>query len=541
MKSLRLTSAVATIVLVLVASQIAVADTVNGTVKYLAATSIYLNVGRLQGLQQGDSGQVMHEGKAVARITVAFVADSSSSCTLVEKIGDIHVGDVATVYARGVPAVAPIDTTVIGTPVPPVVAPQPIPPLPTGKRVTRLTGRIGLQMYGQKSRDAFDYSFNQPGVSVRARLENLFGTAYAINVRLLARKDIRAQALTVSSGSQWYNRIYEAALVNENPESDFHYGIGRLTSNSLAGIGYVDGAMAEYRMGENVKTGVFGGTQPNYRTSDFSRQTKTGGAYATYQQGDYSSRLYMATLALAGEYHGTTTSREFVYQQFNTILNQAWNFYESAEVNVNRGWLKKAEGKSLTLSNLLANIRWSPNRVFSATFGYDNRTPFHTYDTRSIPDSLFDNAIRQGFRLSLDGNLPGGLRAGVNSSLLTQRSAPKSSRALGANLSAANILKSQVFAMAQFNTYTNAFSSGYQPSLRLSRNLAPTLNVGVQGGGDRFTLSTGGVNQTYSDRWVNVNADWNMSRRLYSTAYYEIYRGKPFQGDHYFLEIGWRF
>ena len=58
-----------------------------------------------------------------------------------------------------------------------------------------------------------------------------------------------------------------------------------------------------------------------------------------------SAVLDNATLAAAGEYYKGQISREFVYEQTNYSLSDKWSGYQSAEININRGW-RKTSGTS---------------------------------------------------------------------------------------------------------------------------------------------------------------------------------------------------
>ncbi|HEY3296099.1 MAG TPA: hypothetical protein VGL38_11740 [bacterium] len=514
------------------------AQTVTATITYVATSSVYLDKGAAQGVQKGDSGEVLQKGKRVATAVVLFVSDKSSSCALKDVAGTVRVGDEVSLHVTIAPQTpqAVADTAAKQVSAPPSV----IAPVRKAKTAgARFTGSVGVQILGQISHDALNYNYYQPGLALRAKVENIFGAGPVLNARMNLRRNHRNLPRPGVPQTEWLSRVYEVSLSYDAPGSAINYSVGRILSNRMAGIGYLDGALLGVQVANAIEVGAFGGTQPDLRTTDLRGTVTKGGAYATYQHGSYGTQLVNATLAAAGEYYKGQISREFVYEQANYLWTDQLSAYQSVEMNVNRGWRKTANSSTLELTNLLLNVRYSPLHAVAVTASYDNRTPYRTYETRTLADSLFDTSLQQGYKLGVDMRLPWAMQADVQGGLRTRRGDNTTTQTGSAGLSTRDLLKQRVFLGARVTAFSSRFSKGYQPSITVSRLLFNRLTAGVQAGWDVYDLKT--VNQKVSSNWQRINADWMMSRLLYASGSYEFYRGGGLSGNRYYAELGCRF
>lgn len=528
----------AVVLVVLLTAFTATASTVNAKVTYVAASSFYIDAGTEQGVQKGDSGEVVQKGKRVGRVLVEFVADKSSSCKALDSAAVIHVGDavILDVAAPVKTTEAKPDSALKET----VISAQSGAPVSkTKQKGARFSGNVGLQILGQTSHDQLDYSFYQPGLVVRAKLENLFGSGPTMNVRMNLRRNIRNIERPGVPRAEWLSRVYEVSLTYDDPGSRVNCSVGRLLTNHLAGIGYIDGALLGVRMANHMEVGAFGGTQPDLRTTDVRTSTTKGGAYAVYQRGAYGSELLSITLAAAGEYYKGQISREFMYEQTNYAWRDQISAYQSAEINVNRGWRKTAQTSALELTNFLFNLRYCPTSAVAVTASYDNRIPYRTYETRNIADSLFDTSLQQGYRLGIDVRLPWAMQADVEGGLRTRRLDRSSTRTASVGLSTRNLLDKKVYLGGRVAAFTGKFGKGYQPTAMISRMFWSRVTLGVQIGWDVYDLKS--LNQKVSSNWQRASVDWTVNRFLYSSVNYELYRGDNMSGNRYYAEMGCRF
>jgi hypothetical protein len=512
------------------------AEPVTSAINYVASSAVYIRAGRLQGIQVGDSAVVLRKDQAIARLQVIFAADSTASCKILSSESVLRVGDAVTIFIRPMETQPDIATNTEATKISTETAAK---PQTAASRKNRLSGRVGFQLSGQDSRDDGDYDYYQPALSLRMRVDRLFDSPLAVNVRLNARKMIRKTQFPFAPRSEWNNRIYELSLEYRDPAARFEYAAGRILSNRLSGMGYLDGALVNYKASHRLSVGAFGGAEPDLQTSRVNASHSKAGAFVSYDQNRNTDVTYNATLAAVGEYVKGTINREFLYQQAGYNLGTKFSGWESAEININRGWRKTAVGHSIDFSNFLLNLRYAPTSALAFNAGYDNRNPYRTYETRILSDSLFDTALQQGYQAGLELKLPLNLRVDARGTLQTRQTEKSSARSISGGLTAANVLDSRLLVSLRGTTYTNRFSEGSQQSLSLSRNLGNALNLGLQVGHEQYSIK-GETNFDADNLWYRINADCLFGRYVYSSANLELDRGDR-EANRYFAELGFRF
>ena len=508
------------------------AEPLETTVKYVSATGIYLDAGRTLGIQKGDQGEVFRGDSVIARVEVEFLADNSASCKMIETTSEVRVGD--RVVMQITPPVQSVKPDTVQEAPAPAIPPSPTPKKSAKTKVNRVTGRASVQALSQDDRSVLNSDYVEPAFALRLQVNNLFDTQHYFSVRLRSRQTNRSHG----SDSRWTNRYYEFALYYNDPATSFHYGAGRLLFNRMSGIGYMDGAIFDYKVSEYWAAGAFGGAQPDLTTYQSNSDATKAGLFAAYERGSYSTSRLSGTLALAGNYFTGQISREFFYEQLSYSA-QKFYFYQSSEVNVNRGWRKDAEGSSLDLSNILMNARYQPLSWLTTTLSYDNRTNYRTYETRNTPDSLFDDALRQGWRLGTNVKVASQVYALAEGGIRTKQDEGTETRSGTAGLGSHNLVKSGVQVDARVNVFRNEFSRGTQPTLTLSRNLIPQVRLGLQLGQNDYTIEQ--TDESVTNQWARLNADWNLTRHVYGSLYGEVYRGDGLDANRMFGEVGYRF
>ena len=176
--------------------------------------------------------------------------------------------------------------------------------------------------------------------------------------------------------------------------------------------------------------------------------------------------------------------------------------------------------------------------MVSASLGYDTRTILRTFATRDTPDSLFDDAYRQGLRTALSLRLPqrlqitlgGGLRFTGGEDLLT--------RSFYGGIGQHDIFHSGLHADLRISGYRNLYTTGWQPTLRISRLLLQRLNTALQIGQNRYNLN--GRDEQLVYNWIRLKGDTHITKTFYLSLAGEIYRGNSQSTNRVFLEFGVR-
>lgn len=513
----------------------ALAGEVKTTVSHIAADALFLNAGRMDSIHVGDRVSVTRDGKLIAYLEVLFVSDRSASCRLLEATGTIAVGDEAMVNTQ--------DTSADSTTIVPIdsVKKESLPQQKSTRRsvkTNRLTGRVTLDSRWSNDLEASNADVAEPSLTGRARLENIGGSKLSLYLKARLRKIIRSRESAAATETQWNNRLYEAALSYDDPTSALSYRAGRFVANAISGIGYLDGALGSYRLSSDWSAGAFLGTNPDLRNTNFQSDQVKSGLFVRFEQKEVNRQKISGTLALAGQYNNGEASREFLYQQFNATPSNTWRFYESTEINLNRGWREQADG-SLLISSFLFSTTWNPHKRFTADLGYDNRRNYHTFETRTVADSLFDDAVRQsvraGVRLSLGQSFFTRAAVGIRGIQSDFSKSGHVNLTVGSN----DLLRSRIGSEILYSNYQSTYSRGEQWSLSARRAIHRSLQGSISGGQDRYRITS--LDNDVTQEWLRVNGDITITQHYYSSMSAEFRRGENVDGNYYALELGYRF
>ncbi|MBI5060411.1 hypothetical protein HZB60_11595 [candidate division KSB1 bacterium] len=516
----------------------AVAATVGATITLVTSDLVYLDAGRSQGIEIGQPAEVRRDSATIASLEIVATADNSSSARIIEQHSAPIVGDLAFVEVPDSAAAAPELAGVENS----EITEQPAPKTKSAKSKRlekQVTGRIGVQWYSQNDRLPQNYDITQPSVVTRLRMRSLFGSGLDLSVRLRSRRNFYPDGAGSRNRTAWDHRYYELALAYRNPGSDWEFQGGRILVGSIGGIGYLDGAYLQYRLPGSLYLGSFAGSQPDLTTTEFRSDTRKGGVCLIWKSKADAHRDLSLTTAFAGEYSGSEISREFIYQQFSLSSPGGFSIYESADVNVNRGWRAETEGSSLSLANVNVNARYQAAKRIAVTAGYDSHANYRTWETRETPDSLFDDAMRRGYRTGIELGLPYHVRLDLRETL---RDEPNTTKVYASTSIAAvthGIVGGRFGLTARYDSFENRFTSGLQRSASASWTTPLRGDLTVQRGQTAYRYQS---TDTKADSdWWRVALDFSLGRHWYGSSSYESYVGTNEDVARLFVETGFRF
>jgi hypothetical protein len=509
------------------------AEEVHTRVKYVGAEQVYLDAGRLQGVQQGDTVFIQRGHMSLDTLLATFVADHSTSCNVPPSSPVLRVDDEAIIFIRAAAiSVVQADTTQTQQVSPSFVQQNSL----KARRANRVSGRLGVQYLTQSDHDVLHFNYWQPSLTVRLLVEDLWGSAYKLSVRMNGRRTIRERDLGPNTRSAWTGRVYEIALWYDDPHSVLSYAAGRVLPDHLRGIQPFDGMQAAYRLNDKVVVGAMAGTLPDLTTSEPTGSATQFGGYALYERG--AGRSFSATIGLIGQYHRGVVSREFIYQQFSYVPSARFNLYESGEVNVNRAWKRAAGERSLDLANILVSANYTPISSFMLGLSVDDRANYRTWENRTTPDSLFDNSRRQGAHVNAAWRVWRPLRVMAGSGWSWRDATGRAARSANIGATLVDLPVRGMMLSPAWMTFDNAYIRGSQPSFLLSQQVAARWLASVQMGRNTYNYQVGGTR--VQNHWFKVQADAYVTRSLYATAYFETYRGDSPDVNSFFVEWGIR-
>ncbi len=506
---------------------------VTCAVKYLSAEHVYLDAGNSAGLTVGLKGRVVRDGQAIGEVEIVFVAERSASCTVASKVQEIVAGD-SVVFD-----VAPEAPTTV---VEPTVRRQ-RSTSGTGKRTSargksRLRGSIAMQWdHGQES-------------DVRNLQTDMYRLPFRLQVRelwqgfsFMSRGSLRRIERTGFSGStptsEWRNRIQELALVRDQRDMAWQIAFGRIGGRMTNAAGPFDGLSINRRVGARTRVGLFGGFSPEWGNLGFGTDNHLYGANFHYNHLAASGRRMDFVLAGIGRYSDGEISREYVTMTTTWRGARGLSLLQAAEVDINRGWRKEVGANSVTLSSIALTGRYQFSRQITADLGYDNREPVRTWETRSLPDSLFQNAGRTGWRAGLRLRPARKLSVNLRGNLRNDDRTGENVTAWNVRVNAPGMLAERVTLFAGVRGFDGPWLSGWAPTLGMSKSTRSGFRVRAEGG---YYSYTGSIDDSTRDNtWAMLGLSKELTDRLSVSADYRQDWGDDIDGQRWFLELRRRF
>ncbi|MCP4573840.1 MAG: hypothetical protein GY838_15895 [bacterium] len=504
------------------------------TVRYLSAEHVYLDAGTAAGMAVGLRIRVVRDGAAVAELEVVYTAEHSASCRVIGETSGIEVGD-RVVYE----AVAEPES-------PDVIAPGPartrLPQTRDGRagagNPPRLRGRLGLQW--DHTRETADRDLGADVLRLPFRLRGTgLGRGFEFRARGSLRRTSRTGYSTPVPGGAWRNRILELSLVREDHDLAWHLAAGRIGGPGGASTGPFDGLAVSRRLGGGVRLGVFGGFAPTWGELGFSADDHLVGLVARWrrQTGD-RGRLDLS-LTGAGRYRDGEISREWLSLVTTWHDGGRLSLLQAAEVDVNRGWRKDAGGDGARLSSGALSARYRFTERLSMNLSYDDREPIRTWETRALPDSLFIDAGRQGWRGGLSWRSDAGVHADFSASLRREDGTGEETKSWALQVRLSERLLRHVRLSARLRGFDGPWLSGLSPSLRLDRRTRSGLLLHLEGG--HFAYEGQATGDTRDNSWAELGAGMDLAAGWDAHATMRRDWGDDIAGQRGLLDLTHRF
>ena len=520
----------------LVFANVAAAEEVTCGVRYLSSEHVYLDAGSTAGLTVGMTARVVREGGAIAEIEVVFTAEHSASCKIVSSVEPIRAGDQVVYEPRDV---LPGESAVVAAPGrqrsratfenTAAVTSQPGP---------EMTGSIALQWDHSDETADRGLETNLYSLPFRVRVSHL-GNMMEFRARGSARRILRSGYSSSTPASEWRNRIQEAALVRDGRELDWHFAVGRVGGRYTSAAGPFDGLSFNRRVGSGIRLGAFGGFAPEWGDLGFGTEDHLAGVNFHLNHRSAGGALLDMVVAGVGRYRGGEISREYV--TMTTIWNsgRGLSLLQSAEFDFNRGWRKEAAGSSVEVSSLALTGRYRFTRGVDVNLGYDDRIPVRTWETRSLPDNLFTEAGRVGWRAGLNLRTSGGIGLNLSGTMREDNRTSETSTSWSARAYAPNWPGDRLSLDASVRGFEGPYLSGWAPMVGATKITAAGLRLRLEGGYYGYSGSTG--DEQRSNSWMKAGISQDLSTAWTVGADYRHDWGDDIAGRRWFLEMRHRF
>ncbi len=509
------------------------------TVTYRSATSVYVSAGRAAGISVGDRLAVTDRGQTVAELEVAFVAEHSSSCRILNETRAVKVGDRVASLRGGAPRPeAALPPPARPTSTPPAGVPG-APAAPSGVRAPAPMARVsgsasvgwsnfrdgtGSGRHVEERTARYGFSFREVGghpLEMVVRGSN----------RQALRDNIRA---TVLPNDERRDRLYEASLAWTPPGRPFSARAGRLGAHPFTTLGYLDGVLGELRPTGAVQIGAFGGRRPDAEDAG----TPGGAKYGAFVRLAARSGPVAYDFVLSGvaEQAGGETSRAYIGQEGHARAGRFW-VHQRLEIDLNRGWRQERALRAAQLSDAHVRVSWRPSAARSVTASYDRRRNFWTAFNRSAPVSLFDDGVHQTLRADVAFTRAGGAGTWLGASVRTREADGR--QAFAAHAGARTTSLWSLLASAEASVYQTLYTRGALGTLRAGRDLARGHRVDVSYTFNGYDLD--GAGGWRPGHRVRLSAYGQFARQAFARADLEQSLGADLDGTRLLVEAGYRF
>ena len=508
-----------------------------GEIKYISRETYYINMGTQHGISAGDTLLARRNGSIAGALLVEHVSKLSSACRLLSqkqplKIGDRVEGSVL-VKNENIPPESPAksDTSLPPASTQPQKKTTPRSP-PTRNR---LTGSAGIQTLWSDDKSGSNQDYRQVALRTNLSVKQIFGMPLELRLRWRSRLHDRGQTLSSAIPDQeWTHSVYELGLRYENPTSGLEFGLGRILSPHVRGLGYLDGGLFSLKLGAPWRVGVAGGTGPNLRNSQFQTDEQKFGVFVNFERGEFRSQRISSTVAFSGCYHSGVTSREFVYLQNSFWWRSKFSLYQTVEADLNRGWKRNNGESRLQFSNFYISGLVNPTDILSFNFSFDARKNIRIFETRSIPDSLFDESLRKGLHSGFSLRLPQRMRFSGNFGVRFREGNLQNTFSASGALNVRQPFRTWVTVSLRLAYFSSQFTKGYRPDINLRIPVLRNLSFDV--GAGSYIYRTGTL--TSRSHWLDAQANTFLTRRIYANFGYRTFFDDRLNSGRFFVEAG---
>ena len=505
-------------------------------VTYRSATSVYVSGGRAAGLAVGDRLSVMSGRETVAELEVSFLAEHSASCRIVSETRPVKPGD-RVVRAGGARAPAPQAPAPAASPTP---APAPAPTAVDyrGDRARRspygrVTGGLSLGYGGFWDASDAGRDLTEALARYDVAVRDLAGQPLEVRLRGTHRQSDRSGVRgVILKEKDTRDRLYELSVAYSPLRGRVSATAGRIGAHPFVSLGYLDGALAEFRPTSNLQVGAFGGN--TILMGGPSGGTKAG---AFLRLAPRTTRMsYEIVASGVKENQDGETSREYLGLQGQLRTGDVW-LYQWAEIDLNRGWRADRTTSSVQLTDARSLLSWraSPTRSFSLS--YERRQNFWSALNRDLPADAFDDRTLQTIRADIDlarantaGVWLGGsvrLREDDDRVVYDVHGGFRTPRWLSMRTSVEGTL------------YRTVSTLGVQATARIGRDLRGGHRIDASYNFNGYDMR--GEEGQHTSHWFRFSGYGQISRGAYGRGDLEYGFGNDLDGVRVLLEAGYRF
>lgn len=519
-------------------------DSKTGKITYQSSQNIYVSFENTNGIEAGDTLFIKQRNKYIPVIKVKFI--SSKSCAG-SKLSDISLNDKDIIYAfykvkkdiqQEAVKVAKDTSTGSGNvadtnKINKTVVTEKLETKESKYYTASYNGRFSVQSISslsnttgsvdlQRWRYSFNYSNN---LGEKFSFSNYIVFAYNANRWSDIRTNINNNL-----------KVYDFTLAYK-PDDETTLWLGRHINSRVSNVGAIDGLQADRKFG-NFYTGFMVGSRPNFYDYSYNIKLLEFGGYAGIKAkvGEgYADNV----IAVFQQMNNMSTDRRYLYFQHTNSIIPMLRLFLSTEIDL----FKKEKGtikNTFDLTSLYLSVRFSPTNSFSLSATYDTRKNVIYYETyKFLIDTLFQNEMRQGFRLNANFRPFNRLFLGLNAGYRYKQGDLKPSRNYGGYLSYSGLPLLDISPSVSFTKIMSSYVDGSDLGFKLSKYLNENLDLSLGYRNLEYSYTYFG-NKTIQNI-ISADLSFLILRNINFTVNYEGVFEKSNTFSRFFIDLTTRF
>jgi len=249
---------------------------------------------------------------------------------------------------------------------------------------TEITGRVSLRWYRIDNR--LNGDTDAPAIRFRMNFKDLFARNLNFYVYYRGERDLEGNRITKS-------RMYDLRLRADRLPGGIGLEVGRINSPVVGAYGIIDGVSLRRKLGYGLTTGAFWGAEPDLLTFRMNDEIKRAGMFLELDRGYF----YQGAFSVIRQTYLNKMDRLYLYLDNDINLSKVLSFSQFAEIDLRQKENETVEN-TFHFTNVFADLRFSPSRIFNMTLTFNSRKEFKYLESMSyLPDSLFESAVSHSY------------------------------------------------------------------------------------------------------------------------------------------------
>jgi hypothetical protein len=269
-------------------------------------------------------------------------------------------------------------------------------------------------------------------------------------------------------------KIYQLSL-ELNLDVNQKFKFGRSFNDYLFSIGSIDGVQYHLQIGK-FTLGVIAGSRPDNEDYWFNSSLIQVGTFIN-RIDTINKSIIDNTISIIEQTNKFNTDRRLIYLQHRNDLIPFTRFFLSSEIDFylfNKGKFSK----TTNISSFYGNLNFKPMRQLALNLSYDSRrNVYYLSDFKNYIDSLLENELRQGFKISTIIRPVDFLYVTMSYSSRNKIGDVRTSKSYGGSIGFNNLPYINLDISSGVNFYNNIFFNGYNFNISLLKNLSSDLMI----------------------------------------------------------------